>query len=80
MVKMKNQLIAQAVAPAAKVVTAGRGRKPRMDEMGTSIRPKREQLCSRTAGTIHVASSACSRSFNDLRRERAEMKPRVLPD
>lgn len=63
------------MAPAAKVVAAGPERKPRMDEMGTGTRPKREQLCSHTADAIHVASSACSKSFNEPRRERAEMKP-----
>lgn len=33
MIKMKNELIAQTVAPAAKVVTAGPRRNPKM-EMG----------------------------------------------
>lgn len=82
MVKMKNQLVAQTVAPAAGEVIAAPGRNPRM-QMGMRWEqapgPGGNCSWSRTADTIHVASSACSRSFNDLRRERAKTKPRALP-
>lgn len=82
MVKMKNHLVAQTVAPAAGEVIAAPGRNPRM-QMGMRWEqapgPGGNCSWSRTADTIHVASSACSRSFNDLRRERAETKPRALP-
>lgn len=81
MAKMENQLSSDC-GSWSKSGDCRSEEKPRDrggDEMGAGIRPQRELFWSRTADNTHVASSACSTSLNDLRRERAKTKPRAFP-
>ena len=81
--KMKNHLIAQAMASAAIAVTAAPGRNPRMgdgDGDGDGDQAQEGTVPNHALQTPATwPALPASQSFNDLRRERAKMKPRALP-